>query len=588
MKIIIFDFEVFKYDTLLGAFILNDGEVELFQTWDLDEIKKFYEQNTESIWIGHNNTRYDNMILQAIVKGENPKKVSDDIIVRNIKKYLNIPLYYYDLYNELHVGLKITEAFAGKKISMTTVDFNLDRPLTDDEKKRTEDYNYDDLDQTLDNFIEMYDTFELRLNLLAEYGFPLDDLPISGTRIAGKVLGAKKIWGIEKQKVKPHLYDNLKLENQDLIDYYMNETFKSRKQLKITLCDLEHKIGLGGIHAARPKYMADNLMYFDVSGYYNTIMINYKLLSRALPPESQKLYEKMFVDQKELKVTNPKKRVIYKVVLLSVFGATYNKWTDFYDPEHYELISLTGQLFLTDLLEKLEGKIELVQSNTDGIIARPLVETKEIEAILKEWEDRTGFFLDLDYIDKLIQRDVNNYIMLKDEKVIVKGEAVKNYHAKKSVYWYGSYNATEPMIFDNCIVDYYLYDTMPEETIEKYMRELTMFQYISKKNTFDRLELESEENGVITSEVVENITRSFASNDKQVKRMLYKCRDNGKVKRAKVASLPDNIFVYNEEVKSEEAVKYLMERINYDYYVKRAYERIAEFMYIPKLKQLKF
>jgi len=130
---------------------------------------------------------------------------------------------------------------------------------------------------------------------------------------------------------------------------------------------------------------------------------------------------------------------------------------------------------------------------------------------------------------------------------------------------------------------------MPEETVAKHKSYITMFQYVAKKLSFDRLELQEDfEDGLSSKTVVQSVNRAFASNDKHVKRMLYKCRDEGKVKRAKVASLPDNIFVYNDEVKSEEAVKYLMEHINYDYYVKRAYERIAEFMYIPKLKKLKF
>ena len=40
MKIIIFDFEVFKYDTLLGCKIVNnDGSLDIFQTWNIEEIK---------------------------------------------------------------------------------------------------------------------------------------------------------------------------------------------------------------------------------------------------------------------------------------------------------------------------------------------------------------------------------------------------------------------------------------------------------------------------------------------------------------------------------------------------------------------
>ena len=50
MKIIIFDFEVFKYDVLLGAIILdNNKDPEYFQTWDKEEIKKSLCKAKEAI-----------------------------------------------------------------------------------------------------------------------------------------------------------------------------------------------------------------------------------------------------------------------------------------------------------------------------------------------------------------------------------------------------------------------------------------------------------------------------------------------------------------------------------------------------------
>lgn len=587
MNLIIYDFEVFKHDILLGAFVIQeDGNIEYIKTWDKNEIVKFYENNTQSIWIGHNIEHYDNHILEAVVRGKDPKKVSDEIIKLQKKKRLSIPLFYFDLMSQVFVSLKVTEAHAGKKISESNVDFNLDRPLTDEEKLLTEEYNYDDLEQSLENFIEMYSVFELRLNLIAEFGFPLTYLPISGTRIAEKVLKASKTPGIESWVVKPKLYDTLRLKNERLKEFYLNERFISGEKLIINLCDVQHTIGVGGIHGARNKYYGENLLYFDVSGYYNLIMINYDLLSRAIPPEHRHIYKELYYEQLKLKKTNPKKRSILKIILLSVFGATLNEHTAFYDPYHGRLITLTGQLFLVDLLEKLEGKIELVQSNTDGIITKPLVDEQIIIDIANEWQERTGFVLKLEKIDKLIQRDVNNYIMLKEGNITVKGEAVKNY-GSSSAYWSGSYNAKEPSIIDNAIVEYFINDKTPEQVVEENKHNLIMFQYVAKRQSFDRLELQENTKDNLTTIVkVQNVNRAFASNDKEVTRMLYKCRNEGKVKRAKVSNLPNNIFVYNEEIKSKEAVEKLSKMIDYDYYVKRSYERIAEFMDIPKLKHI--
>ena len=50
------------------------------------------------------------------------------------------------------------------------------------------------------------------------------------------------------------------------------------------------------------------------------------------------------------------------------------------------------------------------------------------------------------------------------------------------------------------------------------------------------------------------------------------------IKTSKVASLPDNVFVWNDEVLSEEAYEKIADKINWQYYIDRIYERIGEFL----------
>ena len=82
-------------------------------------------------------------------------------------------------------------------------------------------------------------------------------------------------------------------------------------------------------------------------------MINYDLLSRTIPQEYKELYKFMYHEQLRLKKENPALRGVYKTILLAVFGAQMNKYTDFYDPQTGSLVMIVGQLFLVDLLEKL-------------------------------------------------------------------------------------------------------------------------------------------------------------------------------------------------------------------------------------------
>ena len=171
MKIIIFDFEVFKYDTLLGCKIVNnDGSLDIFQTWNIEEIKKFYNDNLKSMWVGHNCIGYDNIIMETILKGGNPYKKSKEIVKEGNRVKAHLPIQTYDLMNGFY-SLKTTEYIVGKNISESEVDFDLDRPLTDEEKKLTESYNRDDLEQTYDNFLATTESFFLRLEIIKEFAF---------------------------------------------------------------------------------------------------------------------------------------------------------------------------------------------------------------------------------------------------------------------------------------------------------------------------------------------------------------------------------------------------------------------------------
>ena len=59
-----------------------------------------------------------------------------------------------------------------------------------------------------------------------------------------------------------------------------------------------------------------------------------------------------------------------KIVLNSTFGASKDRYNKLYDPLQANNLCIANQLFIVDLLEKLEGKCELIQSNTDGILVK--------------------------------------------------------------------------------------------------------------------------------------------------------------------------------------------------------------------------
>lgn len=582
MRIVVFDFEVFRYDVLLGAMVLDKGQApSISQIWGSGGIKAFYEANKDAIWIGHNNSHYDNYILQACVMGVDPYKVSQSVMKQVNKPELTIKLDYYDLMSGHFVSLKVLEAADGKDISESQVDFDLTRKLTPYEKILTEQYNRDDIQQTYEDLVRLKDEFQLRLDIIKEFGLPMAALHYTEAQIAAKALGAKKIRGIEDEPSEPTIYSTMQVSNEAALSFYLGKSWSwrnpNKKSMELFFCGTPHTVAAGGIHAGELRHEPE-AFYLDVSGYYNLIMINYNLLPRSIPEEGRKLYEYMYHEQIRLKKINPVKRAVYKTILLAVFGAQSNKYCDFYDPNQGDLVRIVGEMFLIDLLEKLEGKYDVVQSNTDGIMVVPLPGTKPglVEDIIREWQDRTGFVLKTEHIYDIVQRDVNNY-MYKDEhgNIHTKGEAVKYYGQWENPFSANSYNSTEALIIHECIVEYYMNHVKPEDTIARHKRDLRLFQYICKPQTYDYLTFE-DGSGVTK---LQKVNRVFAGYDPG---NIYKIKQG---KHDRYSRLPDRVFVHNGEILSEGSVDALAPKINYGYYVARAYERIAEFK-LPEHRQL--
>ena len=593
MNIIIMDFEVFKFDTLFGSIIIKeDGTETLFQTWDTDLIKQFYfDYKDDSIFVGWNSKFYDNLIFQQIVRDRDPYEMSKRII-NGEQVWCNLKILSYDAMNTglgKQVSLKLTELIAGDSIETTEVDFNLDRKLNEEEKILTEKYNQSDLRKTLDNFKRIFDRFELRLGIINTWNLDMYKcLDMTGAQIAAEVLQAQKDKSLAFKPVKPIIYDTLTLKNKQALDFYINEKFRIDDYFEtIKIGNAELTLGGGGLHQALKKCYFDRLMYLDVSGYYNLVMINFNLLSRTIPEEGKKRYIMMYDQQIELKKIDPDspKRRQFKETLLAVFGAQGHEGSALYDPQIGSLVPVVGEMYLMDFMEKIQDLCLFVNGNTDGIMLKPNSEEdeKEILRILDEWLKVTKFVIKPKYIYNMYQRDVNCYVYQDEKgKIVTKGEAVKNFDYSDEAYASGElFGAREASIIAKGIVNYLLFDKSPEETVEENKQDLRLFQYACKKGsrkymTYDITYLPSNSSA---SYQIQSPSRVFASNSNtQVGKInLHGInKKSGLDSISKYPSLPDNIFVYNGRIidKYEE----LKDKIDWQYYVNRIYEKAEKFI----------
>lgn len=592
MNIAIFDFEVFRYDTLLGyGFVdLKTGKCAYKQTWDLNEMRELYNTyGADTIWVGWNSNHYDDLIFEAIVKNQvSPFVKSKELIGQKWKPFCRFPFFGYDLLNGFlnPPSLKLTEALEGDSIDTTEVDFDLQRPLTAEERAQTEQYNMSDLKRTYKNFCKFKGKFELRIAMINEFNIPLQQgLRMTGTQIAAAALGAKAVPGIENQKIKPVLYPTLQVKNQQMIDWFLGEKFREKENIRLNICNTTVNFAAGGAHSECNKYHAKKAMYADISGYYNLVMMNFDLLPRTLDEAGKERYKFMYHEQLRLKKIDPGKRKIYKTICLSVFGAMNNEHTDFYDPQKALLVTSSGEMFMLDLLEKLDGLGTAFNVNTDGIMFEPFDwnDEEKIRNIIQEWVERNGFAVKTGIITDYHGRDVNCYVMREpDGELCFKGEAVKNYDISDKAFAEGAFfNCKEPPIIAKGIVAAFMDGILPEQFVEQNKNDMKLYQYTCKKNTFDYLayKMTTINTGSIAEYQIQSPSRCFAKKDISSVGTIIKHRTkNGKHTFAKVQNLPDNVFIWNDEILSEDAVNKIAPQIDYKYYVNRIYERINEFL----------
>lgn len=429
-----YDFEVFAHDWLVV--IINPAEEKetIFHN-DREGLAAYYESHKNEIWCGYNSRNYDSIILKSILLGFNPKAINDHIILQGLKAWQIDPnlrkvrLYDYDSYI-LNTGLKQLEAFMGNDIRETSVPFDLPRPLTPEELELTVGYCRHDVEQLIEVFTRKIDDFNAQMDLIHTFKLPLSYISKTKAQLTAEILGCTKRERFDEWNIK--IVDTLRLDKYAYVkEWFLNPANHNYdKSLEATIAGLPHSFGWGGLHGApdKPLHRKGLLIHVDVTSYYPSLMIEYDFLTRNCRRKEK--FKEIYDKRVELKKAGKKKeQAPYKIILNGTFGICKNKMSKAYDPQMSNNVVINGQLLLLDLIEKLEGHCELIQSNTDGLIIQ--VEDTDaafdkVDDICWEWEQRTRMSLGFDTLNEIWQGDVNNYVFRFDNgKLERKGAYVK-------------------------------------------------------------------------------------------------------------------------------------------------------------------
>lgn len=588
---IFYDFEVFKYNWLVVA--IDPEKDKPYVIWDdPDTLTKIHDQYKNDIWVGFNSRHYDQYILKSILCGLSAWECNDWIINKHQPGWSfssllrKVFLINYDVM-PLNSSLKQLEGFQGHNIHESSVDFRINRPLTEAEKAETVKYCTNDVMETMNVFLENVNDFNALLWLVKEYNFPLSYMSKTKAQISAEILECepkdrddewelsvlpciqlqnKKRWLTVKRKKKkgdPSVDD--KRVGKVFMrpdEWYLDPKYSDyRLYFETEVAGIPHVLSWGGIHGGRKQYhykcTKDYLMiHVDVASYYPRLMIFHNLLTRNAkhPEKFRQIYERRI----ELKHAGKKKeQAPLKIVINGTYGICKDPQNKAYDPRNANLVCINGQLMLLDLIEHLQAvdSFELIQSNTDGLIIKiHRRDFDRVDDICYEWESRCNMELEFDYISEIWQGDVNNYVFKQfDGKIERKGAYVKELSSMDN----------DLPIVNKAILDLMLKDIPIEQTINE-CDELVLFQKICK--------LTSNYSYVTwnNKKYYNKCYRVFASNssfDGPVK----KIKEDGRADKFATTSV--NSFIENGDLTG---VKVPM-RLDKDWYIEEAKKRAEKF-----------
>lgn len=223
-------------------------------------------------------------------------------------------------------------------------------------------------------------------------------------------------WGDEQFRLDPH-----------------NQWIKRPKDWKHELVHVgesAYSVGSGGLHSTESKtahaaagewVISDH----DVASYYPSLILVTGIAPVQIGSSFAEIYRSWYTRRLAAKRAGDKKNAnSLKTLLNGTFGKLGSKWSIFYAPAEMIQVTVTGQLALLMLIERLElCGIRVISANTDGIVVKCTPARLWLrDACIKWWETVTGLETEESNYRLLASRDVNSYVALTvDNKVKTKG-----------------------------------------------------------------------------------------------------------------------------------------------------------------------
>ena len=475
---VFFDFEVLRHETMLTLYdVWMDRWITARTPEKCGALLRGYLIDPRTVFVGFNNVNYDNLIATACIDNWPQEDVYalNYAIMHGVYEPIHGESYtdFQDLRFRLPgvwtfarrawdagrdlppapkmseqgvkippMSLKKWEKFNGLKVVKSPIPFTHPLPLTADEAARLAEYNKYDVAATVRMACQsLIGEWETRCGFAEMLGEKKFGWHKTFTKLAAemfvtnpdkKVDGADTSWG----QTVTQIPKCLRVEKNLSVLSYMSRPLFELEQVALStrINGLPHTFQIGGAHSVNERAVfKGDIWDIDVGGMYPSIMALFNLCSRTMDAAA---YDKVRLARMQM-AKSDWRRNVYKKALNSTYGGMLDPFSTLFDPAKGRQVCVLGQLFIVDLLEKLEPYTQLIQTNTDGVYVMPTSPENAVhaKAEVEAFERRTGLVMEIDHYVAMYQRDVNNYIAVRaDGTEKIKGSAFHSTnHLKPSV-----------------------------------------------------------------------------------------------------------------------------------------------------------
>jgi len=437
---------------------------ELYDGCDLNQpaLSHLMQNN---LTVGFNSNSYDLYMIAAALNGfenERLKRLSDEIITSGqpgwkiaSKRDCEPPRNAYSrpLWNHIDI-ISVAPGQASLKIyggrlnapKMQDLPIKPDAMISSEQREELRTYCLNDLETTELLYRTLSKQMKLRQDMSKQYGIDLRSK--SDAQIAEAVF-RKEIGELEGRQVRPlrkidmrkkYRYLDPKIitfQRQDLSDLLVRLTEAQfpladtgsiklpcwLRDTKIEIGNSQYQMGIGGLHSCEKKRhvisQSDMILRdADVASYYPSIILQQGLIPENIGSGFTTIYQSIVNRRLEAKHSGDKTTAdALKITINGSFGKLGSKYSALYAPDLLIQTTITGQLALLMLIERLEAKgISVVSANTDGIVSYFHKDLeRKYDEVCWEWMLDTSYELEFTDYKALYSRDVNSYIAVKPD-----------------------------------------------------------------------------------------------------------------------------------------------------------------------------